>query len=827
MAFGAGPDPSAAIAVGDLNGDGLPDVVYADGYVSDVLSSVGVLLGTPSGLGPARIYPVGHGANWVTLSDVNGDGALDILAVNSDPFYGHSISVLLGNGHGAFVPGTNVDLGVGASVTCVQAGDLNGDGHVDLVASVSNGTFVYVLLGNGDGTFGPPTLFASSNNTHALALADLNGDGHLDVVCGGDEATVLFGIGDGTFADRQFLGVGGGMPVVSDLNHDGIPDIAFTGGSEVTVLLGMGSNKFASPSTFATGFTAAAIAVGDINGDGIPDIATSNDYTSTVSVLLGNGDGSFGKAPVYPVGGYPTCAAAGDLDGDGIPDLAVTNNNSGTVSLFRGRGDGTFTAATAVLAPFPNEVTIQDLNHDGIGDLVVGGTGITVFLGAGGFTFGAARTYDDTLFFNSVAVGDLNGDGIPDLAATYPGKFADIRPWNFIPGTAVYVLFGAGDGTFRAETTYTVGQTPYDVAIVDVNGDGRNDLVVANAGSSTVSVLLADGHGGMGTEVEYPVGVNPNALAVGDFDGDGHLDIAVTSASNNSASIIRGRGDGTFLGPNVIESLGPVNTPQAIAAVDLDRDGHVDLVLSTAYDNGVRVLRGLGDGTFAPDEIYGTGVGPGRVAIRDFNGDGFADLAVPNAYTNTVTILRNINPGTSTPVLASLVAVDASSAAVRLTWWSASIRASQTMVERSGAGGAWLALGHPQDDGPDRMTFEDRTVREGESYTYRLAASVGAGTIELGQTTVQIPFVDALALDVSPNPLTATGLITFHLATRDASQLSIYDVAGRRIWSAQTGDLGPGQHSIALPSRTLPSGAYVIRLTQARRAMTRRLIVVR
>jgi len=823
VAFGAGPDRSAAVTVGDVNGDDLLDVVYADGVHTDAFSSVGVLLGRSGGLLPATTYPVGRGARWVTLSDVNGDGALDLLAVNSDPFYDHSVSVLLGDGLGAFGSRHDIDFGVGVGLTCVVAGDLNGDGHNDIVAVDPGGTFVYVRLGSGDGSFGPSAAFAVGISPPAIALADLNGDGHLDIVSGGDQATLLLGNGNGTFAPRRFLDVGGGMPVVADLNRDGIPDIAFTGGSEVTVLLGTGSGNFAPASFFSTGFTAVALAVGDINGDGILDIATSNEYTSTVSVLLGGGDGSFGRALAYPVGSYPTSAAAGDLDGDGIPDLAVANSNSGTVSLLAGRGDGTFAAATSVAAAYPLTVAIQDLNHDGVQDLIVGGAGVSVFLGSGGMTYGPVRTYAETVYFTSVAVGDLNGDGIPDLAATHPGRYVGDRPPQWIPGTVVYVFFGVGDGTFLAETTHAVGQTPYDLAIADVDGEGRNDLVVTNAWSSTISVLLADESGGFRSQAEYPTAGGATALALADFGGDGHVDVVVASQSTNQLSILQGRGDGTFGAPTVIGSF---NSPQALSAADLDRDGHIDVVLSTEYGNGVTILRGTGSGAFAAGEVYGTGVGPRHVAVKDLNGDGHVDLAVPNAYAGTVSILRN-RADAPTPTLISLVEVDVSAEWVRLTWWSESIHASQARVERSGAGDVWVDLGRPESDGSERMKFEDRTVHEGDSYTYRLAVNDVTGTLYVGQTTVRVPSTDRLDLAVTPNPVSTSGLITFHLATRDEARLDIWDIAGRRVWGEQIGRLGPGRHSIELPARSLRPGAYVIRLTQARRAIARRMIVVR
>lgn len=470
IAFGAGPDPSAWVAVGDLNGDGLLDVVYVDGVYTDVPSSVGVLLGEPGGFQLAGIYSVGRGARWVTLCDVNGDGAPDVLAANSDTYYSHSVSVLLGDGAGALGSRHDVDFFVGP--TCVVAGDLNEDGRNDIAAVGPNGTFVYVRLGSGDGSFGPYSAFAVAPNPRVIAMADLNGDGHLDIVSGGDRMAALLGNGNGTFAPARMLDPGGWVPVVADLNGDGIPDLAATRyGGSVAVWLGTGSGDFGPSSSFVTGFNDSPLAVGDIDGDGIPDIVSASDFNATVSVLPGNGDGSFGKALAYPVEAFPTAAAAGDLDEHGALDLVVANSNSGSLSLFRGGGDGTFTAAGTVAAVFPVTVSIDDLNRDGVQDLVVGGAGATVLLGTGGMTYQPPVTYGDTLDSPDVAAGDLNGDGIADLAASDLGGPGETRfdPW--IPGVAVHVFWGTGRSFPRRPTPWgsirTISRSPTSTATVE------------------------------------------------------------------------------------------------------------------------------------------------------------------------------------------------------------------------------------------------------------------------------------------------------------------------------------------------------------------------
>jgi hypothetical protein len=367
----------------------------------------------------------------------------------------------------------------GCESQSVAIGDLNGDGHLDLVVSSffnsCSGGFgtVGVLLGNGNGTFQNAVTYTVDEFPSFAAIADVNGDGHPDLVvsglclqnggCNGSAGgvSVLLGKGDGTFQSPVTYGVpkGAGEVVVADVNGDGHPDLVVaTGcqggcGAAVNVLLGNGDGTFQAPIGSGTG-GAGSLAVGDLNGDGRLDVAVVG---TEVSVMQGNGDGTFQAPTVYPTGGDgATWVAMADLNGDGHLDLVVANTcesgtscQYGSAGVLLGNGDGTFKAPVSYLS-------------DG----------------------GEAR---------SVAVQDVNGDGKPDVILanqchSYSGCAGGGSTGD------VGVLLGNGDGTFQnAMSRGSGGYFGWSVAIGDVNGDGKPDLAVVNYGyssASSVAVLL-------------------------------------------------------------------------------------------------------------------------------------------------------------------------------------------------------------------------------------------------------------------------------------------------------------------------------------------------
>ncbi len=331
---------------------------------------------------------------------------------------------------------------------------------------------------------------------------------------------------------------------IGDLNADGKPDLttANFGSNNVTVLLGNGSGGFtpAPGSPLASGSNPRSVAIGDLNADGKPDLTTANFGSNNVTVLLGNGSGGFTPAPGSPFasGSNPRSVAIGDLNADGKPDLTTANESSANVTVLLGDGSGGFTPAPG--SPFasgavPGSVAIGDLNADGKPDLTTANTfanKVAVLLGdgSGGFTPAPGSPFATGDGPTSVAIGDLNGDGKPDL--TTSNRSSD----------DVTVLLGDGSGGFTPApgSPFATGDSPFTVAVGDLNTDGKPDLATSNLLSDDVTVLLGDGSGGFtaATGSPFPTGGSPFTVAVGDLNADRKPDLATSNSSSNNLGVL-------------------------------------------------------------------------------------------------------------------------------------------------------------------------------------------------------------------------------------------------------------------------------------------------
>lgn len=452
------------------------------------------------------------------------------------------------------------------------------------------------------------------------------------------------------------------MPAQASARAHGSPHLPLWGtGIPSSAPLTSPENKIAAPSATSMGsvsFNAAvpydagapcvnSVAVADVNGDGKPDLLTANGcpvinnqgQAGSVSVMLGNGDGTFRSAVTYNSGGFGTVSVqVGDLNGDGNPDLLVANECSseacpiGVIGVLLGNGNGTFQPAVTYNFEQPLSAVLADVNGDSKLDVVgaalcfpgCGGGLIGIFLGDGDGTFQPAVTYPSGgLQPWSVAVSDVNGDGKPDVLVA--NQCSD----SFCTNGLLGVLIGYGDGTFQTPVTYSSGgQNSVSIAAADVNGDGMADLLVANVCFSSVDCLTG------------------------------------------SVGILLGKGNGTFGAPVTYDSGAALALSLAVG--DVNRDGKPDIVVAhctrgtqTGYscpggDGVVGLLLGNGDGTFQPAVTYDSGgVWARSIAIADVNRDGRTDLLVANFGQNggdgSVGVLLNTTkPATTTTFVSSL-----------------------------------------------------------------------------------------------------------------------------------------------------------------------------
>ena len=721
-----------SIAVADVNRDGKPDIISANS------TNVSVLLGNGDGTFAApQTFDAGPHAASVAVADVNRDGKPDIIVTNIDSQ--GTVSVLLGNGDGTFQPRQTFASGPYSLNLAVT--DVNGDGKSDLIVAHTRSNDLAVLLGNGDGTFQPMQTIATGNEGNAaLAVADLNDDGKLDLVLTDyfdDSVGVLLGNGDGTFKPEATFAVGAEPQALADVNGDGKPDllIAYAGNGDVGALVGNGDGTFQPAASFPIGapLSTHSLAIADVNGDGRQDLIVTNYNGGTLGVLLGDvpptvlsidrttprksitGDpsvsytvtfsevvsgvdasdfslaatGNFtatqpvdvsGSGAVYTVtvngiagtgtlglnldnngtikdlagnplqipsfqpamtvaAGRTTAIAVADLNGDGKPDLVVGNLDANTsIGVLIGNGDGTFHAQQTIALYDPSTIRVADLNGDGRPDLAVGTyTGIVeVLLGNGNGTFQPPQQVG--LNLHDIALADLNHDGRLDLVGI---SNADS------PGRgAITVMLGNGNGTFQKPQSQFVGGDLFDLQEADVNGDGQPDLVLANyLNSGSVDVMLGNGNGTFAPAATFAAD-EPRNIQIADVNGDGKPDLLVCSYETGAIGILLGNGDGTF----AAEQTSAVSRPWSITVSDVNGDGKPDLIAPSYGSSLVSILYGNGDGTFQPPQTLAANT-PNVVAVADLNADGRPDLIATERRVGGI----NVWLGESAPVFAGQV----------------------------------------------------------------------------------------------------------------------------------------------------------------------------
>lgn len=685
-------DIQGDFTVDDVNGDGKPDIVVcaiSGSVASGITTGITTLIGKGDGTFTTTATSaagIGCSTGGMLTGDFNGDGKKDLLVRDT---------VLLGNGDGTFKVGASLPVNTGLfadELSNTAVGDVNNDGKLDVV--VSQNGIVALFYGNGDGTFTVGPRYAALPDMTQLSLTDIDGDGNLDIVlgtsaggvwtdgcCGNGAALepplfqILMGRGDGSFVDSLAYNQGqygngeftvaGPQIASADFNNDGkIDALVFTaanGGtvptSALSVLPGDGTAKLGAPITSTVNIVPSMMVTASINQSGKPDVVLAGLISGTpgVSTLLNQGDGTFAAELDYtlPVSSPVVSLATGDFNGDGITDIAVGVNPglgntgaSGVYVLF-GKANGTFAAPVKIDASLnPTGLTAADLNGDGKTDLIVADQGVFDYVGAsdqvngalhvylgnanGTFTAAASPTTSATNY-TVVALGDLNGDGKLDLIVA--GNVAGTSGGSGTPN--VYTLLGNGDGTFQAATATALGGQDgigaTSIALSDINKDGHLDVVIGNATDFT-EVLLGNGDGTL-VDTALTLGQQPLALAAVDLNGDGFPELLVGTVD------VTGSGNLTvFLNANswsTGSSAPPVSVPNVIGSTQAAATTAITgagLVLGTVtQQSSASVASGS---VISESPAAGTSVASGS-SVNLVVSTGPAPVTVPNVVGST------------------------------------------------------------------------------------------------------------------------------------------------------------------------------------------------
>lgn len=681
------------VAIGDVNGDGLPDIVSGNYKQADI----SILIATPDGgFAPSVTLPTNVGTfttERVHLKDLDADNDLDVVVQHTR----NQVTVFLGAGDGSFAPAVNYQ--VRSAPNTLEFGDVNSDGKLDIFSFRGSGSTI--LVGAGDGTFTREDV-ALRGNTSAV-LADLNGDNKLDVIAEGSRAYDFFaGNGDGTFEEVVTTSLvhpnDPEVLAVADFNLDGNLDFAATNRMTftteiVSIFLGNGDGTFADPDDKAIPFFTDFMTPADLNNDGAMDLVLSNGFgrDGRMVLMTNDGQGDFSVVDI-PTGGNPFSVAAGDLNGDGITDLVAPDRANNRVQIHLGVGAG-FVAATREtnLGSINTYAAIAgaemaDLGGDGFADLVLAmalnPSKLHVLRGTGDGTFGALQEVTIGGRPTGMALADFNGDDVQDVftfsqssdnmtiaisdgngvltptsynagdAPTYgavgdvtgDGR-VDVVTYTFLD--QFLLMTSHSSGIFLQPSQFAVRDNVQHLALADLNDDGRSDVISfeqSSAPDAQIVVQMRNDAGGFDAPIMTTVPRLTTfnmSLNSADLDRDGNLDLVLAAQGSPEFSIYFGNGDGTF---EDRVGLPNMDYDHSMRLVDIDADGKVDLVASKAGVETVGLFRGKGDGSFEDLLQFRTGKQNTRTQF-DFtylvvgDADGDADLDIGTGRVNSVNVL--------------------------------------------------------------------------------------------------------------------------------------------------------------------------------------------
>ena len=897
--FATGTNP-LSVVLKDMDGDGRLDLVVANngtGTVSVLRNTAYLSPGiTASSFAPKVDFPVSAGSSpyAIAVSDVNSDGLPDIIVANSGS---NTITVLpntsLVGSITASSFGAKVDFATGSFPRALATGDVDGDGKPDVIVTNELDKSISVLRNTAAtgsitaASFDPHVDFTTGNSSPSVILTDVDGDGKADLVTANYNSNTV--------------------SVMRNLS---------TAGSITT-------SSFAAKVDFATGLQPFSVAAGDANGDGRPDLVVANSGSNTASILRNTAVGggitasSFADKTDFATGVYPISAAMADLDNDGATDVAVVNANSGSISVLKidySLLRPVITSFTPPSGPAGSSVTITGTNFSdqyynttiyfGAEAVTVAGgsaTSLTVTVPAGatykqisvlngayGLTGYSAKPFTPTFanpFGTGIpanyyrpkvdfptaslpyfeAIGDVDRDGKPDVVVVNANA-------NTVSLLHNISATGSIDASSFERADFATGNDPRSVALADVDGDSRLDIVVANAGSSTVSVLLNKASLGydltsyFAARVDFATGSTPFSIAIDDVNADGKADLIVANTKGNTVSVLintvnTGSISASSFAPKVDFPAGTF--PRFVAVGDVDGDGRPDLVVANEQSNTVSVMRSTTPSTVFSSAAFGAPVSftvgsqPNSVSIGDVNGDGRPELAVSNYGSSNISVLYNtsvagsitassfaaavnfaVNPQPFFAAMADadgdgkvdLVSANSGSntiSVLRNTATAGSITASSFAAKRDFTAGGYptsLAVGDLDGDGIAEVV----TSNAGNNTVSVLKVNAPVSPVSAGalrREDVLAP--DQQNMQVYPNP--AKGAFTLQLAGMkgEVAEVEIFSEEGRSVVKRTVNLRGKAGVTMQLNLQGQPAGVYYVKATSTGGVQITKVVVQR